>query len=336
MKTQILKISYCIILRAIITEAVFRLPGIKQKKFDFEEHCNRLSEQYFTRLYRVTKDEFHTLCRLIETKCNPLIARQNIKYLSISTTTALCVTLRLLEGASYLDLAWTYGISPPSVYRAFHKIIIALDECLPKLKFPVTENECKSAAKLFKSCRKSPLDGVIASLDGIAIAIKQPSSEEVPDPKKYYNRKKYFALCVQAAVTADYKFVFVSASHAGSTHDSTAFQASGLFKLLSSERLPSWAYIVGDDAYVQRRDLITPFSGRGLSLEQDSFNVYQSSCRMVVEQAFGMLVNRFGILWSPMRFSLGTCTRIIGVVCKLHNFIIDSGHQDLFSYSPIH
>lgn len=129
--------------------------------------------------------------------------------------------------------------------------------------------------------------------------------------------------------------MFVSNSHTGSTHYSTALQESGLFKL-SSERLPIWAYIVGGDAYVQRRDLNTPYSGPGLSLKEDSFNFFQSSYRMVVELAFGMLENIFGILRSPMSFSLGTCTRIIAVVCKLHNFITDSGHQDLYSYSPIH
>jgi hypothetical protein len=43
----------------------------------------------------------------------------------------------------------------------------------------------------------------------------------------------------------------------------------------------------------------------------------------MVEQRFGVVVARWGILWSPLRCSLSKASKIIVVCCKLHNYIID-------------
>jgi hypothetical protein len=83
---------------------------------------------------------------------------------------------------------------------------------------------------------------------------------------------------------------FISAKHAGSTHDSTAFSSTALFEhLLRSEEdggLPSWAAVAADDAYGNGSAggrIITSYSGRNLDVERDSFNFYLSSLRIIVE-----------------------------------------------------
>lgn len=73
---------------------------------------------------------------------------------------------------------------------------------------------------------------IVVALGGIAIEIVQSSTRYVAEPKKYYNRKQNFALCVQIVVGADYKFTFLSTYSWGSTHDSTEFYASALHRLL--------------------------------------------------------------------------------------------------------
>jgi hypothetical protein len=40
-----------------------------------------------------------------------------------------------------------------------------------------------------------------------------------------------------------------------------------------------------------------------------------------------MLVNRWGILWQPMRCDLRKVPRVVLVCMKLHNFIIDQGNS---------
>ena len=59
-------------------------------------------------------------------------------------------------------------------------------------------------------------------------------------------------------------------------------------------------------------------------LWRDSFNFFQSSLRVHVEQAFGIFVNRFGILWRPLEFELARAIRIVSACALLHNFILDN------------
>jgi hypothetical protein len=124
---------------------------------------------------------------------------------------------------------------------------------LDSIKFPRTEDDCRSEAVAFQRLHSSPFGGIIAAMDGIAITITCPRLSCCPDPRKYFNRKGVFAISVQACVTASYKVSFVSAMHVGSRHDSTAFLSSSLHAhLLKKEEdggLPSWACVAADNAY---------------------------------------------------------------------------------------
>ena len=97
---------------------------------------------------------------------------------------------------------------------------------------------------------------------------------------------------------------FLSVRHAKSTHDSTAFPATKLYSIVKNGNLPSWARIAADDASSSSQHALTPYGGRSLSHRQDAFDFYLSSCRIRVEQAFGMLVSRFGIFSLPCNIQL--------------------------------
>jgi hypothetical protein len=60
-----------------------------------------------------------------------------------------------------------------------------------------------------------------------------------------------------------------------------------------------------------------------LGLRRDAFNFYHSSLRMHVEQSFGIMVARFGILWRSLRFPLPVVPRILSACMRIHNFCID-------------
>jgi hypothetical protein len=45
--------------------------------------------------------------------------------------------------------------------------------------------------------------------------------------------------------------------------------------------------------------------------------------RQVVERAFGILVQRWGVFWRPLRVKFDKIPLLIRVCCKLHNFCID-------------
>lgn len=58
------------------------------------------------------------------------------------------------------------------------------------------------------------------------------------------------------------------------------------------DKLPDGYYILGDAAYPLSDKLLTPYPGKGLAPEYDSFNFHPSQLRVKAEQSFGILVQR--------------------------------------------
>ena len=305
---------------------------VKERRlFSFSNHFESIVQIFFQRLCKVTFAQFRELCTLLRPYIEKRITRTAGRGNTPSVEVRLCITLRQLRGASYLDVGWPCGVGKATVYTIFEETLHGLNKCLPQITFRTTEAECRQKANHFRIPRRSPINGIVAAMDGIAIAIQQPRLNETPDPRKYYNRRGFYSICLQAAVGADYKFMFVSARHAGGTHDSTAFHASVLYDAFLQNLLPSWIRIAAADAYSNGGYILSPYSGPNLPQVKDSFNLYLSSCRITIEQDFGMLVSRFGIFWSPLRCSLKTDTLIIIVACKLRNFIINSRDESNYN-----
>ena len=118
--------------------------------------------------------------------------------------------------------------------------------------------------------------------------------------------------------------------HAGSTHDSQAWRRSELYAFIDGMGGLPWGYwIAGDEAYANSNWLLTPYSAssRGswaTRVYKDSFNFHQSSQRITVECAFGILVKRWGILWRSLEVALPNVKRVIGACVALHNICIDA------------
>ncbi len=84
------------------------------------------------------------------------------------------------------------------------------------------EEQLLCLAKDFQISRRvaSPLFGCVGALDGICIEISKQKDDYVP--RKFYCRKGMYAIPVQAVVNSAYMFMYMSATCAGSTHDSVA------------------------------------------------------------------------------------------------------------------
>jgi hypothetical protein len=68
---------------------------------------------------------------------------------------------------------------------------------------------------------------------------------------------------------------------------------------------------------------LSPWPGRGLDRYKDSFNFWLSHSRQVVECAFGLLMQRFGIFWHRFHFSFDRWALVVLVCMKLHNLCLD-------------
>lgn len=69
-----------------------------------------------------------------------------------------------------------------------------------------------------------------------------------------------------------------------------------------------------------------------LTYGQKVFNYRLSRARRIVENAFGILVNRFMIFRKPMCLDIGKVTSIIRAACALHNWMRSTSQN---TYTPI-
>ena len=127
-----------------------------------------------------------------------------------------------------------------------------------------------------------------------------------------------------ALVDANYSFLYVDVGSPGRAGDAGMFSHCSLKKALDAKslHLPSPSYLdgvngsisyhmVGDDAFQLRPELMKPFPHRHLDAGQRIFNYRLSRARRVVENAFGILANRFRVFLSTINLSPDKVTDLI-------------------------
>jgi len=81
--------------------------------------------------------------------------------------------------------------------------------------------------------------------------------------------------------------------------------------------------VVGDDAFVCRNNVITPYVRKDLSRAQRNYNYFLSVNRQAVERAFALWKWKWGIFWRPLLIDDHNIKRVIETTCRLHNLCID-------------
>ncbi|CAN1825298.1 Protein ALP1-like [Linum perenne] len=101
------------------------------------------------------------------------------------------------------------------------------------------------------------------------------------------------------------------------------------------------SYYLCDAGYANCEGFLTPFRGQRYHLKEwgrnnrpttpeEYYNMKHSSCRNVIERAFGLLKMRWAILRDTTWFSPYVAGRIVHACCLLHNFIKrECGMDDL-------
>ena len=176
-------------------------------------------------------------------------------------------------------------------------------------------------------------------MDGKHVLIKPP-----PNTGSYYfNYKHSFSIVLLAIVDADYKFLFVDIGCNGRVSDGGVFRNCDLFEELEANTLsipkptnpPGCSnalpyVIVADDAFPLKTYILKPYSQRGLTKEKRIFNYRLSRARRIVENAFGILANRFRIFMSPIPLVPEKVETITMACCALHNFLRKKMVADIF------
>ena len=96
--------------------------------------------------------------------------------------------------------------------------------------------------------------------------------------------------------------------------------------LLQEFGLPPGLWIAADDANPTSEYLVSPYSTHACRQDKnkDDFNFFPSRCRINVECAFGILVEKFGILRRVMSSTLPHNIKATQVWMKLHILGVDN------------
>ena len=191
------------------------------------------------------------------------------------------------------------------------------------MKFPIDDLDALKALErdFAAGTRGGFWRGQVGAIDGVHFRMKCPPASAVDDPMRYYvARKQEFALLAIAICDYHRRFTWADISHASCTHDSTAWSATELGQRIEQGGLPKGLFLNGDAAFALSLAMVVPSTG---SAELDDFDFYQSSNRMAIECAFGILVRRWGVLWRPLSMAFRRRAPLILALMRLHNFCID-------------
>ena len=323
---------------------------------DWSHYNERISDKMFFRLFRMERACFQKLCTEVEVAVGRDVfkSEQYIKelrcqkhtnpiasmYLCNQSTSGewvqgelkLALTIRYLAGASYLDLSLAFHVDPNHILRIvrdvkrewlchedvqnidFYRDVLGNEERLGQIK------------EDFSRGSGGVLDGCIGAIDGWLVPIFCPSRKEVKNPGKYMSRKGFFSINVQVICDKKRRILWSSIGAKGSSHDSSVFKCSDLYKHLmtiSDYLYANGLYIVGDSAYALRGFLICPFENAKKGSAEDNFNFFQSSQRIHIECTFGEVHRRFGVFWRPLEGALAEHKYTIESCFRLHNFIVN-------------
>ena len=199
---------------------------------------------------------------------------------------------------------------------------------------PPSEEDWKQIEHRFNTKWNFP--NCISSLDGKHIMMGCPPNSH----SLFYNYKGFFSIVLMALVDADYCFIYIDVGNYGSNGDSGIFKNSALREAFTGnllniprpKRLPVYLEggalphcIVADEAFPLRMDLMRPYprskKQNRLAYDKSIFNYRLSRARRIVENAFGILAQRFRMFDRRIHMDDHYVIKIVNATCVLHNYL---------------
>ena len=302
-------------------------PNLKPLGFDWEKHVERMSEADFKLRYRLTWDSFNNLLKKLQPHLDVANGRQAVNArsgLPIPVEARLAVALRYFAGGDPKDLQLIYDMSKCQVMICVWRAVDAINSVLDNMTFErdIDDPEALRALEegFCQGTRGGFWRGQVGAIDGVHIAMQSPTAADVEDPNRYHvARKDKYALLAVAICDYERRFTWADISHTPTTHDSTAWAATKLGQRVENGALPHPYFLNGDAAFAVGPCMITPSNNEA---SMDDFDFYQSSNRMAIECAFGILIRRWGVLWRPLNQRFDRRSALIFALMRLHNFCI--------------
>ena len=169
------------------------------------------------------------------------------------------------------------------------------------------------------------------AVDGKHIAMKKPPNAG----SYYYTYMGFHGIVLLAVADATYMFLYVDvgaesgASYGGtwsnySPQDPVQESKAGVLQPvpLPNDDQPVPYLFIGDDAFALRTWMMKPFSHSSQILREPIYSYSSSRARRVVENAFGILCQRFRCFFTTMHQHPDTIILIFMCACVLLNLIL--------------
>lgn len=282
----------------------------------------------FTNFLRVEPVMFRELSDRLHGRLQKAVTRMRRP---LEPSLKLAITLRYLAtGDSYRSLMYAFRVAHNTISLVIREVCQAIiDEYGEEVVHcPDSPEEWLEVAESFSECWNFP--HAIGALDGKHVAIKCPRASG----STFYNYKGFYSVVLFALVDADYKFLWCDVGAPGSNSDATIFLTSDLRACIEDgsiglpdpqplrfdDRVMPY-FIIGDDAFPLQTWLMKPFSRLQLTDSERIFNYRLSRARRVVENAFGILSNRFRCMLTAMPQTTDCVRKIIQASVVLHNLM---------------
>ncbi|XP_045450706.1 putative nuclease HARBI1 [Melitaea cinxia] len=121
------------------------------------------------------------------------------------------------------------------------------------------------------------------------------------------------------------KILAINAKFGGATHDAFIWENSNIndyMKYLYRSNESVW--LLGDSGYPQRPWMMTPYTDAAQDSIEEIYNKKHSCARVVIENTFGRLKNRWRCLNKDrvLHYKPEKCAKIIIACCVLHNIAL--------------
>jgi len=236
----------------------------------------------------------------------------------------------LATGDSFKTISFSYRLGHATVYK------IVIDTCQSIVKNLMTEVMPQPTEERWKQISNDfwnvwNFPNCLGALDGKHVTIQAPANSG----SNFFNYKKTFSVVLLALVDANYNFIAVDVGAYGKNSDGGILAHSNFGKSLENgslnipndEILPntniSAPYVIlGDEAFPLKTYLMRPYPGKQLDdLSKRIYNYRVCRTRRVVENCFGILVQKFRIFNRRIQSKPENVDYIILATCVLHNYI---------------
>lgn len=252
----------------------------------------------------------------------------------IDPGTRVAITLRYLAtGDSYKSLQYSFRVANNTICNIVpdtcHAIVGAFaDEFL---RVPDTEEGWRAVAKDFSDRWNFP--HVIGAIDGKHIRITNPDL----GGSHFFNYKKYYSMVLLGLVDANYRFLYIDVGAVGAESDGGIWARTQLRQMLERNQAnlpppeilpnapatatPVGYFFVADDAFPLRPYIMKPYPCRGLTKKERVYNYRLTRARRTVENAFGIMANRFRVLHTAITLQPSRVEAVVLATCTLHNML---------------